>query len=83
MNWKTNLRVGDLDESQRLEVTCKDCGHVHYLTRKQIVQSPEREFLYLDEVERETVCRARGCRGSVRIAMVRSGETSGFVGGMA
>ena len=83
MNWKTNLQVRDLEPTQRLEVTCKVCGHVHYLTRKQIVLSPEREFLYLDEVERETVCKARGCHGPVRIALVRSGETSGFVGGLA
>ena len=83
MNWKANLQVRDLEPTQRLEVTCRICSHVHFLTRKQIVQSPEREFLYLDEVERETICRARGCRGSVRIALVRSGETSGFVGGLA
>ena len=46
MNWKTNLQVLDLDATQRLEVTCKVCGHVHYLTRQQIIaQSPERAFL--------------------------------------
>ena len=83
MNWKTNLRVNDLDFDQRIEVTCRECGHVHYLTRKLISGSSEREFLYLDEVERETVCRARGCRGAVRIALVRNGEASGFVGGLA
>ncbi len=82
MNWKTSLQVRDLEPSQRLEVTCKVCGHVHYLTHQQIMQTPEREFLYLDEVEKATVCRARGCRGTVRLAIVRPGETSGFVGGM-
>ena len=83
MNWKTNLQVRDLEPGQRLECTCKHCGHVHYLTRSSILQSPEREFLYLDEIERETVCRARGCSGAVRMALVRRGETSGFVGGLA
>lgn len=53
------------------------------LTGKQTVLSPEREFLYLDEVERETVCMAGGCRGPVRIALVHPSETSGFVGGLA
>ena len=53
-----------------------------YLTRQQIIaQAPVRAFLYLDELERETMCKARACRGAVRIAMVRKGETSGFVGG--
>lgn len=81
--WKENVQVRDLDEGQRLEITCKSCGHVHYLTRKLVCTSPEREFLYLDEVERETVCKARGCRGAVRLAMVRNGDTSAFVGGLA
>ena len=86
MNWKTNLQVHDLEPTQRLEVTCKVCGHVHYRTRAQIVQSPEREFLYLGEVERETVCRARGCLGPAWASKNRFGAqrgTSGFVGGLA
>ena len=82
-SWKENVQVRDLDTGQRLEITCKTCGHVHYLTREMICTSPEREFLYLDEVERETMCRARGCRGAVRLAMVRKGDTSAFVGGLA
>lgn len=36
------------------------------------------EFLYIDEMEAETVCRAR-----VRLSMVRLDEMSGFVGGLA
>jgi len=50
-------------------------------TRAIICMSPKREFLYLDEVEREAVCRARGCRGAVRMAMQSNSATSGFVGG--
>lgn len=83
--WKQNIQVLDLDPGQRLEMTCRrdGCGHVHYLTREMICTSPEREFLYLDEIERDTVCRARGCRGAVRMAMARKGDTSAFVGGLA
>lgn len=83
--WKNSIQARDLDEDQRIEVTClvKTCGHVHYLTRKLICTSPEREFLYLDEIERETVCKARGCRGAVRLAMPRKGDTSAFIGGLA
>lgn len=82
-SWKENIQARDLDPDQRLEMTCKACGHVHYLTRAMICTSPEREFLYLDEVEREAICRARGCRGAVRLAMTHKGDTSGFVGGLA
>ncbi len=83
MGWKENVRVRDLGDNQKLEARCRKCGHVHYLTRDAICISPEREFLYIDEVERETICRARGCRGSVRLSMVRLDELSGFVGGLA
>jgi hypothetical protein len=83
MNWKTTLQVRDLEPHQRLEMTCRTCGHVHYLTKPQIMTEVERGYLYLDELERQTCCRARGCHGAVRLAIVRTGETSAFVGGMA
>lgn len=83
MNWKTELQVRDLEPGQRLEMTCKACGHVHYLTPAQIMSVPEREFLWLDEVEKETVCKARKCHGRVRMALIRKHTASGFVGGLA
>lgn len=82
-SWKQNIQVRDLDDAQRLEITCKICGHVHYLTKALICRPEEREFEYLDEVERNEICKARGCRGAVRLAMPRKGDTSGFVGGLA
>lgn len=82
-SWKQSLRVSDLEPNQRLEMCCRRCGHVHYLTREMVCVSPEREFLYLDELENEAVCRARGCRGPVRLSLVRSGQASGFIGGLA
>lgn len=82
-SWKQNICVGDLADHQKLEARCRKCGHVHYLTRASVCVSPEREFLYIDELERETFCRARGCRGAVRLSMVRLDEMSGFVGGLA
>lgn len=81
--WKESIRVGDLDPGQRLEMRCRSCGHVHYITRELICVARGREFLYLDEVEKEGICRARGCFGKVRLSMVREGRSSGFVGGMA
>jgi hypothetical protein len=83
VNWKSELQVLDLDVDQRLEMTCKTCGHVHYLTPAQIMSAPERQFLYLDEVERETICKSRRCYGKVRMAIIRKDVASGFVGGLA
>ena len=83
MNWKSALQIGDLDDAQRLEVTCRTCGHVHYLEVAKLRDDPRLRQLYLDEVERTTICKARGCRSPVRMTLVRSGDASGFVGGMA
>ncbi|MEQ1688500.1 MAG: hypothetical protein ABL874_08000 [Sphingopyxis sp.] len=82
-SWKDNIQIGDIDPDQRLEMTCLRCGHVHYLTQAMVAANGERMTLYLDEVERRTRCRARGCRGAVRMALCRKGGTSGFVGGLA
>jgi len=41
------------------------------------------QFIYMDELERMTMCKARRCGGGVRIAFVHEGETEGFVGGLA
>ena len=83
MNWKTELQVRDLEPGQRLEMTCKTCGHVHYLSPAQIMSVPEREFLYLDEVERETYCNAKRCLGQVRMMLIRKDAASGLAGGLA
>lgn len=37
MNWKTDLKLADLDPTSRIEVTCRTCGHSHVLTRDQLL----------------------------------------------
>ncbi len=83
MNWKTDLQLRDMGAGQRLEAVCQVCGHTHYVDPEQLLAHEELQFLYLDEVEKMTVCRARGCRGSVRLALTYTGETEGFAGGLA
>jgi hypothetical protein len=84
INWKQNIQVRDLDDAQKLEITCKACGHVHYLAREIIMKGGEdREFLYLDQIEDESICKARGCNGKVRLAIVKRRDTSAFIGGLA
>ncbi|PLX42626.1 MAG: hypothetical protein C0605_04780 [Hyphomicrobiales bacterium] len=83
MNWKSELQLRDIDPGQQLEAVCRLCGHTHYVDPEQFLQHEELQFLYLDEVEKMTVCRARGCRGTVRLALTHAGETEGFAGGLA
>jgi hypothetical protein len=83
MNWKTELQLRDLDPKQRIEATCKACGYTYYLDVRTLLSRPELQFIYMDELERMSICRARHCEGSVRLALVHDGETEGFVGGMA
>lgn len=77
--WKSKIRVSDLAEGQKLEIICRHCGRLTYLTKATVTD----QALYLDELERRLKCKARGCGGSARLSMVRLDELTGFVGGLA
>lgn len=83
MRWSDGLQVLDLDASDRLEMICLRCGHLHYV--EVVTLQSDRQFrrLYLSEVQVRERCKARGCGGSVRMALPRHHKTSGFVGGIA
>jgi len=83
MNWKTHLRAADLGNDVRLELTCRKCGAVRYLAPDTILARNGGNQLYLDQVETRARCRQRGCQGPMRMALVRKGDASGFVGGIA
>ncbi|MEP6827008.1 MAG: hypothetical protein ABJA10_02915 [Aestuariivirga sp.] len=72
LNWKANSQVRDLDDTQKLEITCKVCGPVHYIT-KRIITKP---------LELDTICRESDSCGAVRLALVRSAEASGSAVGL-
>ncbi len=82
-NWKTSVQVRDLAEDQKLEMICKACGRLTYIDKAIICEKADRSQLYLDEIEAKARCKARGCKGKMRMAMVRLKELSGFVGGLA
>ena len=79
-SWKTQIKLGDLDIAQKLELTCRNCNAVRHMTRAAAI---EYRFFYLDEFERQLLCCKRGCFGQVRLSLVRADQTSGFVGGLA
>lgn len=83
MNWKTEIQVRDLGLEDRLELICRKCGHLRYVTAKALQARKGASMLYLDEVEVRARCSQRGCDGRMRMAFPPSGETSGFVGGIA
>ena len=83
MNWKREFQLRDIDRDQRIEATCKRCGHTHYVDTAALIRQPELQFNYMDELERMTVCKARYCGGAVRFAFVHDRETEGFSGGLA
>lgn len=83
MNWKTDLKAADLGDDVRLELTCKRCGAVRFLLPDTILARRDGRQLYLDQVEAKARCKQRGCHAPMRMAMIRKGEASGFVGGIA
>lgn len=83
MNWRTNIQIRDLEPSDRLELLCRNCGTLRWLTGDELLARDGVSHLTLLEVERRARCRQRGCGGGMRLAMPCAHETKGFVGGIA
>lgn len=83
MNWKSSLRAGDVGQEQRIELSCRKCGAVRYLEPSAILARRAGDQLSLEQVEARARCTQRGCKGMMRMMLVRRGEASGFVGGLA
>jgi hypothetical protein len=84
VNWKTDLKLADLEASTAIEIVCKRCGLSRYGIQSQLLnEHPEFQHAYLDEVEYSLCCSNRFCRGSVRISLIHDDKNEGFVGGMA
>jgi len=83
VNWKTDLRLSDLEGLAPIEIACRVCGQTRTETAAALLRQPGLEQAYLDEAERALKCANRFCRGRVRIALIHDGKNEGFVGGMA
>jgi len=83
VNWKTDLKLSDLEVTTAIEVVCKRCGLTRYETPAVLLEQNEFKNAYLDEVECILHCSDRFCRGGVRIALNHDDKNEGFVGGMA
>ena len=83
MSWKDRIQVCDLGPDDRLELVCRRCGHLRYLTGVELLKRKNAQRLTLAEVETRARCRQRGCIGAMRLAMPHDRDTAGFVGGIA
>lgn len=83
MSWLSDTSLRDLSETQALEATCPRCLHVWIQTATALLLKVDHRDVYLDEVADNLACKRPGCRHvGVRLALVRTDDTSGFVGGM-
>lgn len=83
MNWKTDLMLSDLGDTERLEIACRACGKTRYEVARELLDKPGYEHAYLDEVEHRLRCHDRYCGGRIRLSRVHGGRMEGFVGGLA
>ena len=83
MNWKTDLRLADLDAKTRIEITCRRCGLMRYEPRDKLMDKPGMRQACLDQVEGWLRCPDRMCKGNVRLSLIHDDKMEGFVGGMA
>ena len=83
MSWLDTMQLRDLDAGDRLELTCRRCGKVRFVKVGELLARGDFGRLWLSEVEARARCRQRGCGGPMRLAMPKSGDTKGFVGGIA
>ncbi len=83
MNWKSDLKLADLNAAARIEITCRRCGLTRYERKDRLMKLPEMEHAYLDQVEQRLLCSDRHCKGRVRLSLIHDDKMEGFVGGMA
>jgi hypothetical protein len=83
VSWKDQLQVLDLAATDKIELTCRACGHLRYLTGAVLHARRGALRLTLSEVEGRARCRGRGCNGQMRLAMPHQGDTAAFIGGIA
>lgn len=82
MTWKCEFQLLDLAQDEKIEVTCKTCGHSRYENPYLLISKYGLSYEYMDEVERLLKCHSRGCNSDVRIALPARGEAETFVGGL-
>ncbi len=83
MSWLEDMKLRDLDDENLVEATCLYCGHTWLQSPVQLLLKVDHRDVTLAEVAKDLACKRYKCRhAGVRLKLIRSRETSGFVGGM-
>ena len=83
MSWLEDTQLRDLSDGEAIEATCLRCQHIWVQSPAEVLLKVDHRDVYLDEVARHLICPRAGCRHvGVRLSLVRTDDTSGFVGGM-
>jgi hypothetical protein len=82
MNWKTELRLGDIEPGRNIEVLCRKCGYSWLETVDDLLARPGFDGFMCDEAETALVCRQRGCGGRVKIFLNFDHLMEPFIGGL-
>ena len=83
MSWLTEMQLRDVPEGRALELTCLRCRYIWIEDPTAILVRIDHRDMYLDEVAKNLSCRRHGCTHTgVKLQLIRTDATSGFVGGM-
>jgi hypothetical protein len=81
VNWKTDLKLADLEATTAIEIVCKRCALVRYETPPQLMAQFNFQHAYLDEVEFSMCCSNRFCRGGSAFRSPMTIRTRGLLAG--
>lgn len=77
------MQLRDLGDDEAIEATCLRCQHVWDQSPVQLLLKVDHRDVYLDEVAANLACPLSACRHvGVRLNLVRTDDSSGFIGGM-
>jgi hypothetical protein len=62
VSWLDAIQLRDLDADARLELTCRACGKVRFVTPAQLLALGDFGHLWLSEVQARARCKQRGCK---------------------
>ncbi len=81
-NWKEKLQVNDLSNDAKLEMQCRKCNHIRYLSKTELLKRDAGQR-YLNYIEDHSQCTVFGCKGKMRLSLTYGHKVSAFIGGIA